>query len=61
MESLLDLNIPIIEDLAMSLFSTNDSSRIGKYGDFTIYSLPKFFLFSLEFYNTTMIFIKKMF
>jgi hypothetical protein len=31
----------------MSLFSTNDSSRIGKYGDFTIYSLPKFFLFSL--------------
>jgi hypothetical protein len=27
----------------MSLFSTNDSSRIGKYGDFTIYSLPKFF------------------
>jgi dTDP-4-amino-4,6-dideoxygalactose transaminase len=43
MESLLDLNIPIIEDLAMSLFSTNDSSRIGKYGDFTIYSLPKFF------------------
>jgi dTDP-4-amino-4,6-dideoxygalactose transaminase len=50
MESLLDLNIPIIEDLAMSLFSTNDSSRIGKYGDFTIYSLPKFFfLFSLSF------------
>jgi dTDP-4-amino-4,6-dideoxygalactose transaminase len=43
MESLLDLNIPIIEDLAMSLFSTNDSSRIGKYGDFTIYSLPSFF------------------
>jgi hypothetical protein len=29
------------------LFSTNDSSRIGKYGDFTIYSLPKFFFNSV--------------
>lgn len=43
MNSLLKLQIPIIEDLAMSLFSTNKSNKIGKYGDFAIYSLPKFF------------------
>ena len=43
METLLELGIPIIEDLAMSLFSTDVTNKTGKYGDFTIYSLPKFF------------------
>ena len=43
MEDLIELNIPIVEDLSMSLFSTNEIGRIGKYGDFTTYSLPKFF------------------
>ena len=43
MDEVLKLNIPIIEDMAMSLFSTDDKSQTGKYGDFTIYSLPKFF------------------
>lgn len=43
MESLLQYRIPIIEDCAMSMFSNDIQGRIGKYGDFTIYSLPKFF------------------
>jgi hypothetical protein len=43
MEKLLELGIPIIEDLSMSLFSTDVTNKTGKYGDFTIYSLPKFF------------------
>jgi len=42
-EQLLDLKLPIVEDLAMSMFSDNHDSKIGKYGDFAIYSLPKFF------------------
>lgn len=36
-----DLNIPIIEDCAYA-FGTEDT-EMGKYGDFVIYSLPKFF------------------
>lgn len=36
-----NLNIPIIEDCAYA-FGTEDS-EIGKYSDFVIYSLPKFF------------------
>lgn len=43
MEGLLELKLPIIEDRAMSMFSTNEVDKIGKYGDFAIYSLPKFF------------------
>ncbi|MCL1938262.1 MAG: DegT/DnrJ/EryC1/StrS family aminotransferase [Candidatus Azobacteroides sp.] len=43
MDKVLKLNLPIIEDLAMSLFSTDDNQQTGNYGDFTIYSLPKFF------------------
>jgi len=42
-DELLKLNLPVIEDLAMSMFSNNKSSQIGKIGDFVIYSLPKFF------------------
>ena len=43
MDEVLKLNIPIIEDRAMSLFSTDDNRQTGNYGDFTIFSLPKFF------------------
>jgi len=43
MDKVLQLNIPIIEDMAMSLFSTDDKLQTGNYGDYTIYSLPKFF------------------
>jgi len=43
MDEILKLNIPVIEDRAMSLFSTDDNRQTGDYGDFTIYSLPKFF------------------
>lgn len=42
MEHLIDLNIPIIEDFAMSMFSEKEESF--KYvSDFKIFSLPKFF------------------
>lgn len=43
LELLIKLNIPIIEDLAMSMFSTDIVNKVGKYGDFAVYSLPKFF------------------
>lgn len=43
MEELLRYNLPIIEDMAMSLLSTDSSGRAGAYGDFTLYSLSKFF------------------
>ena len=42
LESLSKLNIPIIEDFAMSLFSEQDL-KAKNYSDFKIYSLPKFF------------------
>lgn len=43
MENLKRHGLPIIEDLAMSMFSTDDIGKVGQYGDFAIYSLPKFF------------------
>lgn len=43
MERIKSYNIPIIEDCAMSMLSNNSQDQIGKYGDFTIYSVPKFF------------------
>ena len=43
MDEVLKLNLPIIEDMAMSLFSTDENNKTGNYGDFTIFSLPKFF------------------
>lgn len=43
MDKILRLNLPIIEDVAMSLFSTDENKQTGNYGDFAIYSLPKFF------------------
>ena len=43
MDEVLRLNLPVIEDMAMSLFSTDDNRQTGNYGDFTIFSIPKFF------------------
>ena len=43
MDEVLKLNLPIIEDMSMSLLSTDDNQKAGNCGDFTIYSLPKFF------------------
>lgn len=37
------LNLPIIEDCAMSLFSESQTQKVGRNGDFTIFSLAKFF------------------
>lgn len=42
MEEIKAFGFPIIEDMAMSLFSTDFSGRAGTYGDFTVFSLPKF-------------------
>jgi hypothetical protein len=42
-ETLAKLNIPIIEDFAMSMFSEKTTLIEKKYSDFSIYSLPKFF------------------
>jgi len=43
MDEVLKLNLPIIEDMAMSMFSTDDNMKTGNYGDYTIFSLSKFF------------------
>ena len=43
MDEVLKLKLPIIEDMAMSMFSTDDLQKTGNYGDYTIYSLYKFF------------------
>ncbi|MGV9003547.1 DegT/DnrJ/EryC1/StrS family aminotransferase [Flavobacterium sp.] len=43
MESLLKLNIPIIEDCCTTFFSQDKENKIGHYGDFSVYSFPKMF------------------
>ncbi|MBS7255450.1 DegT/DnrJ/EryC1/StrS family aminotransferase [Flavobacterium branchiicola] len=43
MEDLKKMNIPIIEDCCTTFFSQDKNDKIGKYGDFSIYSFPKFF------------------
>jgi len=43
MVKLVETGIPIIEDCCTTFFSQNKDGKIGKYGDFTIYSFPKFF------------------
>ena len=43
LEKIRDYGLPIIEDLAMSMFSNNSTNSAGRIGDFAIYSLPKFF------------------
>lgn len=43
MDKLSKLNIPIIEDCCTTFFSQDTQQRIGKYGEFSVYSFPKFF------------------
>ena len=43
MDYLVSLGIPIIEDCCTTFFSQDQNNKVGKYGDFTAYSLPKFF------------------
>lgn len=38
-----NLCIPIIEDCCTTFFSQDESNQIGTYGDFSIFSFPKFF------------------
>lgn len=38
-----ELGYPIIEDCAYAFMSENEKQNIGKVGDFTVYSFPKFF------------------
>lgn len=50
MEKLIQTGLPIIEDCCTTFFSQDSSERIGSYGDFAIYSFPKFFPYSWEGY-----------
>ena len=43
MEELLQTGLPIIEDCCTTFFSQNEENSIGHYGDFAVYSFPKFF------------------
>lgn len=43
MEKIVALGLPIIEDCCTTFFSQDQNQKIGKYGDFTVFSLPKFF------------------
>lgn len=43
MDYLVSLGIPIIEDCCTTFFSQDQNNKVGKYGDFAVYSLPKFF------------------
>ncbi len=43
LRKLLDYNLPIIEDCAVSFFSQDKNKDIGNVGDFVIYSFPKMF------------------
>jgi len=42
-EELKNMNLPIIEDRAHSVFSKDEDDLIGTVGDFVIYSFPKMF------------------
>jgi hypothetical protein len=43
MEQLVATGLPIIEDCCTTFFSQNESGILGQYGDFSVYSFPKFF------------------
>jgi len=43
MEQLVASGLPIIEDCCTTFFSQDDSGTLGQYGDFSVYSFPKFF------------------
>ena len=43
MEKLKATGLPIIEDCCTTFFSQDANEKVGKYGDFSVYSMPKFF------------------
>lgn len=43
MEKLLQTGLPVIEDCCTTFFSQDANDMIGKYGDYSVYSFPKFF------------------
>ena len=43
MNKLVKEGLPIIEDCCTTFFSQDESQMVGRYGDFSIYSFPKFF------------------
>lgn len=43
MDYLSSLGIPIIEDCCTTFFSQDINNKVGNYGDFAVYSFPKFF------------------
>ena len=42
-EKLKSDHVPIIEDCCTTFFSQDDSKKIGLYGDYSVFSFPKFF------------------
>lgn len=42
-KKLCDLGYPVIEDCAYAFASSSESGRVGNFGTFAVYSLPKFF------------------
>jgi hypothetical protein len=43
MAELVATGLPIIEDCCTTFFSQDEAGTLGKYGDFSVYSFPKFF------------------
>ncbi len=43
MQKLLDTGLPIIEDCCTTFFSQDALGKVGQYGDFAVFSFPKFF------------------
>lgn len=42
-EKIVATGLPIIEDCCTTFYSQDANKKIGKYGDFSVYSFPKFF------------------
>lgn len=43
MEKLVATGLPIIEDCCTTFYSQDATEKVGQYGDFSVYSFPKFF------------------
>lgn len=43
MEKLKATGLPIIEDCCTTFFSQDNAGKLGQYGDYSVYSFPKFF------------------
>ncbi len=43
MEQIVALGLPVIEDCCTTFFSQDAHQKIGRYGDFAVYSFPKLF------------------